>query len=104
HVLADDPVALLLNNSWRPALAVTGQDGMPSVTQAGNVLLPQLTYKLSVRLPPTLEADKGTAAVKHLIETEPPFAARVSVTCSGSDGEGRCLEWVNPPATGTVAG
>jgi hypothetical protein len=31
HVLADDPVQLLLNNSWRPALAVTGQDGMPSV-------------------------------------------------------------------------
>jgi acetylornithine deacetylase/succinyl-diaminopimelate desuccinylase-like protein len=91
HVLADDPVALLLNNSWRPALAVTGQDGMPSVTQAGNVLLPQLTYKLSVRLPPTLEADKATAAVKHLIETEPPFGARVTVTGSGSNG------WNAPP-------
>jgi acetylornithine deacetylase/succinyl-diaminopimelate desuccinylase-like protein len=91
HVLADDPVALLLNNSWRPALAVTGQDGMPSVLQAGNVLLPQLTYKLSLRLPPTLEAAKATAAVKHLLETEPPFGARVTVTGSGSNG------WNAPP-------
>ena len=31
HMLADNPLELLLNNSWRPALAVTGQDGMPSV-------------------------------------------------------------------------
>src|SRR6266852_4296528 len=91
HVLADDPVELLLNNSWRPALAVTGQDGMPSVTQAGNVLLPQLTYKLSLRLPPTLEANRATAAVKRVLETEPPFGARVTVTGSGSNG------WNAPP-------
>jgi acetylornithine deacetylase/succinyl-diaminopimelate desuccinylase-like protein len=91
RVLAEDPVELLLNNSWRPALAVTGQDGMPSVTQAGNVLLPQLTYKLSLRLPPTLEADKATAVVKRLLDTEPPFGARVTVTGGGTNG------WNAPP-------
>jgi acetylornithine deacetylase/succinyl-diaminopimelate desuccinylase-like protein len=91
HVLAEDPVELLLNGSWRPALAVTGQDGMPSVTQAGNVLLPQLTYKLSLRLPPTLEAEKATAAVKCVLETDPPFGARVTVTGSGTNG------WNAPP-------
>jgi acetylornithine deacetylase/succinyl-diaminopimelate desuccinylase-like protein len=91
HVLADNPVELLLNNSWRPALAVTGQDGMPSVARAGNVLLPQLTYKLSLRLPPTLAADQATAAVKRVLETEPPFGARVTVTGSGTTG------WNAPP-------
>src|SRR5215510_3064967 len=91
HVLSDDPVELLLNNSWRPALAVTGQDGMPSVTQAGNVLLPQLTYKLSLRLPPTLQADQAAAAIKHILETAPPFGARVTVTTSGTNG------WNAPP-------
>jgi acetylornithine deacetylase/succinyl-diaminopimelate desuccinylase-like protein len=90
-VLAEDPVELLLNGSWRPALAVTGQDGMPSVTQAGNVLLPQLTCKLSLRLPPTLQADQAAAAVKRLLETEPPFGARVTVTGSGANG------WNAPP-------
>jgi acetylornithine deacetylase/succinyl-diaminopimelate desuccinylase-like protein len=91
HVLAEDPVELLLNNSWRPALTVTGQEGMPSMTQAGNVLLPELAYKLSLRLPPTLEADKATAAVTRILETEPPFGARISVTGSGTDG------WNAPP-------
>jgi acetylornithine deacetylase/succinyl-diaminopimelate desuccinylase-like protein len=91
QVLAEDPVELLLNNSWRPALAVTGQDGMPSVTHAGNVLLPQLTCKLSLRLPPTLEADSATAAVTRILETEPPFGARVTVTGSGTNG------WNAPP-------
>jgi acetylornithine deacetylase/succinyl-diaminopimelate desuccinylase-like protein len=91
RVLAEDSVELLLNNSWRPALAVTGQDGMPSVTHAGNVLLPQLTCKLSLRLPPTLPADKATAAVTRALETEPPFGARVTVTGSGTNG------WNAPP-------
>jgi acetylornithine deacetylase/succinyl-diaminopimelate desuccinylase-like protein len=91
HLLAEDPVELLLNNSWRPALAVTGQDGMPSVTQAGNVLLPQLTYKLSLRLPPMLDADKATAAVSRVLEAEPPFGAHVTVTGDGTNG------WNAPP-------
>ena len=86
RVLADDYVELLLNNSWRPALAITGQDGMPPVEKAGNVLLPQLTWKLSLRLPPTLEADTATDAVKRLLETDPPFGARVTVTGSGTAG------------------
>jgi acetylornithine deacetylase/succinyl-diaminopimelate desuccinylase-like protein len=91
QALTEDPVELLLNNSWRPALAVTGQDGMPSVAQAGNVLLPQLTCKLSLRLPPTLEADSAMAAVKRLLESEPPFGARIIVTGSGTTG------WNAPP-------
>jgi acetylornithine deacetylase/succinyl-diaminopimelate desuccinylase-like protein len=91
HVLADDPVQLLLNNTWRPALAVTGQDGMPSVQQAGNVLLPQLTYKISLRLPPTLDADQATAVVKRVLETDPPFGARITVTGGGTTG------WSAPP-------
>ena len=90
-VLAEDPVELLLNNSWRPALAVTGQDGIPSVTQAGNVLLPQLTCKLSLRLPPTLRAEQATAAVKRLLETDAPFGARITVTGGGANG------WNAPP-------
>jgi len=91
QVLAEDPVELLLNNSWRPALTVTGQEGMPSVTHAGNVLLPELTYKLSLRLPPTLGAGKATAAVTRVLEAEPPFGARISVTGNGTDG------WNAPP-------
>ena len=91
HLLADDPIELLLNNTWRPALAVTGQDGMPSVEKAGNVLLPQLAYKLSLRLPPTLDAATATEKVKQIFAADPPFGARVTVTGSGTNG------WNAPP-------
>jgi acetylornithine deacetylase/succinyl-diaminopimelate desuccinylase-like protein len=91
HLLADDPVELLLNNTWRPALAITGQDGMPAVEKAGNVLLPQLTYKLSLRLPPTLDAAMATEAVRRVLEADPPFGACVTVTGGGTNG------WNAPP-------
>ncbi len=96
-VLADEPVELMLNNSWCPALAVTGQDGMPTVEKAGNVLLPQLTYKLSVRLPPTLDAGEATAAVKRVLEADPPFGAHVTVTGGGEPG------WNAPPLASWLA-
>jgi acetylornithine deacetylase/succinyl-diaminopimelate desuccinylase-like protein len=84
--LADDPVELLLNNTWRASLAVVGQDGMPDTRQAGNVLLPGLTFKFSLRLPPTVDAKAAAATVRALLQTDPPFGARVTVTCGGSPG------------------
>ena len=53
----DDPVELLLNNTWRPALAITGAAGLPLPGDGGNVLRPQTTLKLSLRLPPTCDAE-----------------------------------------------
>ena len=68
---------LLLNNYWRPALTVTGADGMPAIRNAGNTMLPATTLKLSFRLPPTLDADGAAAAVKTALESDPPPFARV---------------------------
>src|SRR5216684_7372309 len=39
--LSKDPLELLLNRTWRPALAYTGQAGMPDLVQGGNVLRPK---------------------------------------------------------------
>lgn len=61
-------IELLLNNTWRPQLAVTGADGFPAIKSAGNVLRPYTAVKLSIRLPPTADAMKATAAVKQLLE------------------------------------
>ena len=57
--MADDLTELVLNRTWRPQLAVTGIDGLPAPENAGNVLLPYTTAKLSLRLPPTLDAGRG---------------------------------------------
>jgi acetylornithine deacetylase/succinyl-diaminopimelate desuccinylase-like protein len=68
---------LLLNNNWRPALTVTGADGMPALVNAGNTMLPTTRLKLSFRLPPTADADKAAEAVKAVLERDPPTFARV---------------------------
>lgn len=78
---------LLLNNTWRPTLSVTGADGLPALVNAGNVLLPGTTLKLSFRLPPTADPAKAASAVKEALEGDtPPFARsrfRVESTMGG---------------------
>jgi acetylornithine deacetylase/succinyl-diaminopimelate desuccinylase-like protein len=69
---------LLLNNTWRPTLAVTGADGLPALVDAGNVLLPSTTLKLSFRLPPTCDADDAATAVTQALEANTPPLTRVS--------------------------
>ena len=54
RALSNDPLELLINSTWRATLAVTGADGLPAVQSAGNVLLPEISLKLSLRLPPRL--------------------------------------------------
>jgi len=69
---------ILLNNTWRPTLSVTGAEGMPAMIDAGNVLLPYTQLKLSFRLPPTCDANDAAEAVKSALEAEKPPLAKVS--------------------------
>ena len=68
---------LLLNNTWRPTLSITGADGLPSIGNAGNVLLPGTILKLSFRLPPTTDPDNAAKTVKAILENDPPAFAKV---------------------------
>lgn len=76
--IAQDPRELLLNNTWKPALAVTGAEGLPEFGSAGNVLRPQTALKLSFRLPPTADAERAATAMKTVLEKDPPYGATVS--------------------------
>ena len=78
RAVCDDPFELLVNSTWKATLAVTGADGLPPTVSAGNVLLPELTLKLSLRLPPTCDPLRASEAVKHCLEHDPPYGARVS--------------------------
>jgi len=89
-----DPVEALLNNTWRPSLAVTGVDGIPPLADAGNVLRPHTSVKLSLRLPPTADAARAVARVKETLEADPPYGARVTFTNGERPGTG----W-NAPAS-----
>jgi acetylornithine deacetylase/succinyl-diaminopimelate desuccinylase-like protein len=73
-----DPVEAILARTWRPALSITGAAGLPSIDSAGNVLRPKTTLKLSLRIPPTVDAERATQVLKQLLEDNPPYSARVS--------------------------
>jgi len=77
QAISRDPGELITNNTWRATLAVTGADGLPPVASAGNVLLPQVTLKLSLRLPPITDADAAAAALRTALERDPPYGAQV---------------------------
>jgi len=76
--VTDDLAELILNRTWRPQLAVTGIDGLPQPQNAGNVMLPYTTAKLSVRLPPSADGVRATAAMKKALEAAPPYNATVT--------------------------
>jgi acetylornithine deacetylase/succinyl-diaminopimelate desuccinylase-like protein len=80
--MADDTYELVLNRTWRPQLAVTGMSGLPEPGDAGNVLLPFATAKLSLRLPPTLDPAAAGDTVRRLLEGDPPYGAQVKFSGS----------------------
>jgi acetylornithine deacetylase/succinyl-diaminopimelate desuccinylase-like protein len=75
--ISKDPIELLVNSTWRATLAVTGADGLPTVSSAGNVLLPELSLKISLRLPPTCDPARAAEAVRAALEEDPPYHAQV---------------------------
>jgi acetylornithine deacetylase/succinyl-diaminopimelate desuccinylase-like protein len=76
--MAGDGAELILQKTWRPQLAITGMEGYPLPANGGNVLLPYSVAKLSLRVPPTGDAEKARAAVKKVLEDSPPYDAEVT--------------------------
>ena len=77
--MADDLTELVLNRTWRPALSVTGADGLPPLSSAGNVLRPHTAVKLSLRLPPTLDGKRAGELLKEVLLRDPPNGAHVTL-------------------------
>jgi len=82
-----DPLQALLNRTWLPTLSVTGVDGIPDLQNAGNVLRPYTAFKLSLRLPPLVEAAAAVVELKKLLEDNAPYQAKVTFEhATGSTG------------------
>lgn len=75
----EDLTELVLNRTWRPALSITGVDGMPPLASAGNVLRPQTAVKLSLRLPPTADGKACGELLKAALLRDPPNGAQVTL-------------------------
>ncbi|MEC7704447.1 MAG: M20/M25/M40 family metallo-hydrolase [Candidatus Thermoplasmatota archaeon] len=75
---------IVLSGNWRPSLSVTGADGMPSIKDAGNVLRTHTSLKLSMRIPPGVDADEAQEAMSTTLEENPPHGAHVSFSTDAS--------------------
>ena len=73
-----DPVQALVKRTWEPTLSVTGAEGLPALQDAGNVLRPYTAFKLSLRLPPLVDAAACVQEMKALLEDNAPYQARVT--------------------------
>ena len=78
-----DPLQALLNRTWIPTLSVTGADGLPDLKNAGNVLRPYTAFKLSLRLPPLVDAAQAVQQLKTLLEDNAPYQAKVTFEVGG---------------------
>ena len=79
-----NPVQALLSRTWTPTLSVTGADGFPELKNAGNVLRPYTAFKLSLRLPPLVDAPAAVQLLKALLEDNAPYQARVTFESAGA--------------------
>ncbi len=96
--MVENHAEALLNRTWRPALSVTGADGLPPMASAGNVLRPRTALKLSLRLPPSVDAERATRELQQLLEHDPPHGATVRFEIeSGATG------WNAPPTASWLA-
>jgi acetylornithine deacetylase/succinyl-diaminopimelate desuccinylase-like protein len=68
----------ILQKTWKAQLSITAIDGYPLPENGGNVLLPYTTLKLSLRVPPTGDAEAARQAVKKALEEKPPYDAEVT--------------------------
>ncbi len=85
--LSSDPYELILNNSWRPTLCVVGQDGLPPVSRAGNVMRAYTSLKLSFRLPPPVRCEEAKRIIEQAVLRDPPLGAQIDIRFDqGGDG------------------
>jgi acetylornithine deacetylase/succinyl-diaminopimelate desuccinylase-like protein len=89
--MGTDNTELILNRTWRPTLSIVGASGLPEPKDAGNVLRPKTTVKVSVRVPPTADPEAATKALSGLFTKDPPYGAKVTF-----DAEGAAAGWNAP--------
>ncbi|MFY7698616.1 MAG: M20 family metallopeptidase [Legionella sp.] len=86
--------SLILNRTWRPALTIIGAEGLPELANAGNVLRPKTTLKLSMRLPPGINAQVAAVAMRRALTEKPPYHAKIYF-----DIEDTANGWQAPPSS-----
>jgi acetylornithine deacetylase/succinyl-diaminopimelate desuccinylase-like protein len=79
----DDVSELILNNTWRPTVCITGAGGLPAYQAAGNILRQSTTVRISMRIPPGLDAVKALDDLDAILTKDPPFNCKITTVRKG---------------------
>ncbi|MFZ0667219.1 MAG: M20/M25/M40 family metallo-hydrolase [Acidimicrobiales bacterium] len=86
-----DNAERIVRKTWEPSLSVTGAEGLPQLSAAGNVLRPYTALALSFRLPPTCDSEKAAEVITRALTSDPPYGAKVTF-----EGVGTADGWAAP--------
>ena len=95
--VTNDIVQAIINRTLRPTLSVTGGEGFPLPATAGNVLRPFTTLRLSVRLPPSIDANQAFDKLSEILTSNPPYNSTVEFKKVGAGngfGAPELDEWI----------
>jgi len=62
-----DITDIIINRAWKAGMEVVGIDGVPEIQRAGNVLRQQTSAKISIRIPPKVDARVAIDAVSRVL-------------------------------------
>lgn len=83
----EDPLETLKASCWDPTLTVVGAEGLPAIENAGVLIRPSTSLRLSIRIPPVVDGEKAIKAVVAALTTDVPYGASVTVSqVSASSG------------------
>ena len=82
----DENYHLILNSTWLPQLTITGIDGIPSISDAGNSMKKQLKFRCSLRLPPTLKYPQAEQIIRKILLEEGPETFGCKIEISNANG------------------
>jgi len=86
---------MYLDNVWNPNLSITGCEGLPPISMAGNVLRASTSVRCSMRLPPTYDAKKANEIMDKKLTENPPYGSTIELH-GGHCGSGWCQKVLEP--------
>lgn len=79
----DDLTELYIGGTWKAALCVIGQSGLPPHEGAGNVLRASTAIRISLRLPPTKNSQEANEQLDKILLKDPPYNSKIQVNSRG---------------------
>lgn len=69
---------ILVQETWKPALTITGMDGLPRIEDAGNVIQSSVAFRVSMRLPPDIDFAAAEKDIAYALTTNIPYGCQVT--------------------------